>query len=141
MPTLNARRTVLAALALGALITVPSACTYNRVEGNMRSDDHFTYVSTYDMPITVTLSDLRDGSVIWTFDVPVGRKLSLRFHPGAARGESLEHPDLMRWGEFDKDSWTGAMANSIPVPPATARRLDVRIRDTAELTQAAPAAR
>jgi len=120
----------LVALALVGTVGLGAGCSLfeMRPGGNMRSDDMFTYVSTPYEPVTVTLIDTRDQQVIWSTDVPIGQKLTVRFYADKAEG-SLLSPDIMRWQLYDADSHSTRLKNQIPAPPPTARRLDVTYRE------------
>ena len=56
---------------------------------------HATYVSTPELPATLWLKDVNTGGVIWSMDVPVQHKLSVKFdHEGGggrndANGKAL----------------------------------------------------
>ena len=126
MPT---RRT--AATAVLALPVLLAGCAHTE-GGNMKSDDTFTYVSTSYQPKTLVLLDTRDGEEIWSIDVPVGDKLVVAFYEGKARNAPAENPDLMKWGVGPASDSRVGLRNAIPVPPASARRLDMSFRDTPE---------
>lgn len=93
------------------------------------SYDTHTYVSTSEQPKTVSLIDTRTDEVMWTVEVPVGRKLVVRFvnnyYP-----QNRSFPDQMRWDLIDPDAVYGGLANEMPVP--TSRRLQMELRTPGE---------
>lgn len=98
--------------------------------GNLRSNDVHTYLSTPEQPMTVSLVDTRDGAAVWSYDIPVGKKLSLEFH--SDRSEDATLPDKMMWELMEPDEHSMRMRSEIAVPPAQSRRLEVSLRDSME---------
>lgn len=122
-------RMVLAAIAAaGSLAT--SGCIGYKPGGNMASDDLFTYWSTPHMPQTVTLIDTRTGEKMWTYEIPVGQQLVMRFYGDTTPGANLT--DTMRWEVMDVGDKFGSLDNILPVPGRFARRVDVEVRPTPE---------
>lgn len=113
----------LAVLTLGAL----SGCL--TPGGAMRSNDEFTYVSTPWEPLTVTLYDRRDDTPLWTVDVPIGSKVSVRFYPDKETSGSARMPDIMRWDIFDESKSLRRLTNAMAVPDANSRLLRVSLRE------------
>lgn len=111
-----------------------------RPGGNMRSEDQFTYVSTPYQPLTVTLIDTRDEQEFWSVDVPIGKKLTLRFYEDKGEGSDYA-PDVMRWQIYEQTSYATKLRNQIPVPSALARRIDVTLREGPEYPESIQAAR
>lgn len=97
--------------------------------GPMASLDQFTYVSTEWQPVTVTVIDTRTMDEIWTTDVPVGQKLTVRFYKDKSEGDP-DFPDVMRW-EFEESNTSvkSMLANQIAMPSRGARRINVTYRD------------
>lgn len=122
---------LLATCSLVALTGVVGGCAHSE-GGNMQSMDRFTYVSTSYQPKTLVLLDTRDGEEIWSVDVPVGQKLVVQFEEGKAKNATPENPDLMKWELGSADQSRLTLRNAIPVPPASARRIDMTLRDTPE---------
>lgn len=117
-----------------AAATVLAGCSLTefRPGGNMRSDDQFTYMSTPDLPVSVDLVDIRDNTIVWSIDVPLGQKLTMRFYEDGARDGSPNASDVMKWQIYDSELTGTFLRNKIVVPPMTARRLDVTYRDAPE---------
>lgn len=101
--------------------------SYHDEGGTGVSQDAFVYVSRAHEPKTVTLVDTRTGESLWTMDVPVGRKLVINFEPDKA-GNTPGRPDLMRWELMNESDLLGRLDNAMPVPVASARRLDMTLR-------------
>lgn len=98
------------------------------------SYDTFTYVSTPDQPKTITVVDTRDNSVIWTYELPVGRQLVISFM--ADRFENNPNrQDLMRWGEMSPTTRYGDLHNEMAMPKT--RRIDWSMREPGESTPGA----
>ena len=118
-----------ALLALLPLAAVLTGCNSYTEGGAGGSYDTFTYVSYSDQPKTITLVDWRDSSVIWTYEVPVGRKLVVSFVKDRFE-QSPNRPDLMRWGEMAESTNYGELRNEMAVPRT--RRVDVGLREAGE---------
>jgi len=115
---------LIAALAVGG-------CSLYRPGGSGWSDDAMTYFSKPYTPATVTLVDTRTGENLWTYEVPVGRQLTLRFYKQQSTKDS-HMPDLMRWDELDQGSEQAILRNKMNVPPSSSRRLELTYRKTPE---------
>lgn len=96
--------------------------------GPQRSIDEYTYVSTPWEPLTVTLYDRREDMPLWTVDVPVGSKVSIRFYAEKNDAGTNRLPDLMRWEIFDDSKNYSRLSNSMSVPGPDARLLQVSLR-------------
>jgi hypothetical protein len=95
------------------------------------SHGSITYESTELGPKTVTLVDTRTEEALHVFEIPPGRQLTLQFF--ADEGDDPVHtPDLMMWQELDLGTSVGKLRNSMTVPNAVCRRLDVDIRSGPE---------
>ena len=90
-----------------------------------------TYFSTETRPTTVTIVDTRNGETIFTMEIPVGRQLSLDFDEKQG-DDPTQTPDVMRYRLFEIGTQIGMLDNSIPVPNATSRRIDVHYRPAPE---------
>lgn len=123
------RAIVGAMIGVGACVSLAGCYT----EGGLGySDDNYTYVSRPYQPWVITLKDLRTNQDFWTVEVPVGKQLVLQFRKDQGTKDSYT-PDLMEWGLMEPGTQTARLGNSLPVPPANARRLDPIIRTTPEL--------
>jgi hypothetical protein len=135
MPTHARRRTLLTLSLIGGTLgtTLLGGCVKqmfsNSPGGNMRSTDSFTYISTPFEPLTVTLYDFRDNEPLWTVDVPVGQKVTVRFLANQAKDGTNRRPDIMQWAIYDKDKRRADLTNKMAVPGPDARLLKVSIRD------------
>ncbi len=96
-----------------------------------------TYYSTEMQPKTVRLVDLRTDEVIFSLDIPPGKQLTLDFVDGEGDDPTYS-PDLMRYQVFDLGTTMGKLRNSLTVPAATSRRLDMFVRQGPEYVTAAP---
>lgn len=96
-----------------------------------------TYYSTEFSPKTVTLIDLRTEEEIFVMDIPVGKQLTLDFRSGMG-DDPVYTPDLMRYQVFDIGTHIGRLRNSMTVPNAVSRRIDVEIRHGVEYAEAPP---
>lgn len=119
-----ARMLVLGLAAAGAVAA--AGCVGYHPGGNMQSEDTFTYWSTPHMPQTVTLVDTRTGEKIWTYEIPVGKELVIKFYADQNPGAHLS--DTMRWDVKDVESKYGRLPNVLPVPDHFSRRVDVEVR-------------
>lgn len=87
-----------------------------------------TYVSTAMSPKTISVIDTRTGETVWSLDVPVDTKLVLQFEEERQPGTPM--PAKLSWRVFDdRGQLFGALHDSIPAPPATARRIDMSVRN------------
>ncbi|MAO24974.1 MAG: hypothetical protein CMJ35_05650 [Phycisphaerae bacterium] len=133
--TSTANRCTLIALTLLSTLAL-SGCikqlVSNEPGGNMRSTDSFTYISTPFEPLTVTLYDFRDSEPLWTVDVPIGSKVTVRFLENQAKEGTTRRPDIMQWAIYDKDKRRTDLENKMAVPGSDARMLKVSIRDGVE---------
>jgi len=126
---MNVRTAVVCAAAITAL----SGCGY-RPGGPGYSDDTFTYISQPHNPVTVTLVDTRTEKPVWTYEVPAGRQLTIRFLDDYAPDNTMS-PTKFTWQEMERGTHYGTLENSMLVPDRTARRLDVEYRTQPELPQ------
>lgn len=127
-PRTAARTAALLASAALSLATL-SGCKWSSW-GMASADGRFNYTSTIHTPYTVTLVDTSTGDVLWTYEVPVGKTLSVRFlegHDAEATGK-----DTMKWEVFPAKRMGSTLANSMPVPAASSRILKVYLREGPE---------
>ncbi len=134
-PTRNTRILMTAALAITATLAMTGcfkSLYSNTPGGNMRSTDSFTYISTPFEPLTVTLYDHRDDEPLWTVDVPIGQKVTIRFLENRAKDGTTRRPDIMQWAIYDQTKRRASLENTMAVPGPDARLLKVSIRDGIE---------
>lgn len=128
------RKSLVTLACSAALIALP-ALTFTGCEslntmkpgGRMASFDMQTYISTTYSPKTVRLVDTRTLEEIWSVDVPVDRKLVVKFYKNRSK-DNHENPDIMRWEVFDATDMMTLLDNQMPVPSAHARRLEWELR-------------
>jgi len=104
--------------------------------GRYASRDQFTYKSTTLQPQTITVFDARTNEAIWTRDVPVGKKLVIRFFDSRGSGEG-NYPALMRWEIMEEGKYSGGLDNELAVPMRDSRRVEVTLRDAPEYPESA----
>jgi hypothetical protein len=121
---------VMLALALASTVLL-TGCR-NSPGGDGMSNDTYTYISTPYEPITVTLYDQRDREPLWTVEVPIGQKVTLRFLDNRAKEGTTRRPDIMQWEIYDETKRRANLSNTMAVPPASSRLLKVSIRDGIE---------
>lgn len=117
-------------LSIVAAGLAASGCVGYHPGGNMQSEDTFTYWSTPHMPHTVTLVDTRSGEQLWTYEIPVGKQLVMKFYKDTTPDAHLS--DSMRWEIMDVEKTGGRLTNVLPVPDRFSRRVDVEVRPTPE---------
>lgn len=121
------------ALFLLVVVAALGGC-YTEGGPGMALDQH-VYVSRPWQPWTVTLRDTRTGQEFWSMDVPVGKRLVLSFSTDTGT-EDKYTPDKMNWALVDEDKdMYFRLTNSLPVPPANARRLEPTLRTAPELPE------
>lgn len=144
---MTARNTAMTILSVVVLLTLTlpiGGCFYARQAfsktpgGNMNSDDSYTYVSTPYEPLTVTLYDNRDNEPLWTVDVPIGSKVSLRFLKNKAEDGTTRRPDIMQWAIYDAKRRTSRYDNTMAVPSAESRMMRVSLRTGPEYPEEKP---
>lgn len=122
---------------LGAMLTTIGGVSGCYSDGGIAySLDRYSYVSRPWQPLTVTLKDTRTGQDFWSVDVPVGKMLIVSFSDTGGTDDGYT-PSSMTWGLEDSEFEYGVptMPNTLPVPPANARRVEVAIRPTPELPE------
>ncbi len=122
------------AILMTALIALCSGCEYTpgmnpgwRAGGDLASNDRYTFISTPHAPQTITIIDTRSGEIIWSRDVPVGQQLNLRFVPDVNKDNPVR-PDVMKYGVTEAGRRFARLTDSITVPAADSRRIDVELR-------------
>jgi hypothetical protein len=96
-----------------------------------------TYYSYENQPKSVVLVDTRSGEEFFTMDIPAGKQLTFDFVTGGG-DDPVNRPDLMRWEVWDMFTYTGQLTNSLSVPNAASRRVDVHFREGPEYKQPEP---
>jgi hypothetical protein len=86
-----------------------------------------TYYSYETLPVTITIIDLRSNEEIFTMNVPPGKQLTFDFLDGEGDDPAYT-PDLMRFEVFDMGTDSGKLRNTLSVPSAHSRRIDVTYR-------------
>ncbi len=119
----------LAGLSMSGCI---SQLVSNTPGGSMRSTDMYTYISTPFEPLTVTLYDQRDNEPLWTVDVPIGQKVTVKFSSDKAKEGTTRRPDIMQWEIYDQSKRRANLTNTMAVPGADSRMLKVALRDGVE---------
>jgi hypothetical protein len=130
---------LVAGLCVGVALLGTVGCqtlTGQKPGGRAASFDQQTYVSTAFMPMTVTLRDVRDGSELWSMDIPVDQKLVVRFYERKAEGDPTL-PAVMRW-ELMGATDVRTLGNQIPAPDRSSRRLEMTLRDAPEYPRTEP---
>jgi len=118
----------IAPAALSVVLVSLAGCATQSERGVRASVDQHVYVSYPWEPKTVSLIDTRTDEVIWTFEVPVGEKLVIKFenHRRRLSGQT------MTWGSGDPDEGKIKLVNEMPVPSYQVRKLSWTIRPVPE---------
>lgn len=126
--------TILAGSALG-LVAMLSGCSYLSPGNPMRSNDEYNYTSSSTMPQTVVLRDLRTDEVLFTWEIPVNKKVFIRFYPGLAEPKTEATPDQCEWLYYPIDLSDPPLENRVRfnVPADNSRRLELFLRPSPEL--------
>ncbi len=122
---MNGGRFALVSLAVTAF---GLAGCFHAPGGNMLStpDSSITYESTEHLQKTVMIVDTRTEETVFTMDIPVGKQLTIQF--ARDRGnDPVNTPDLMYYQVWDIGTRLGQLRNSVTVPNAASRRIDVRV--------------
>jgi hypothetical protein len=123
----------------GAALAALSGC-HNPKGGVMPfTGGSTTYRSTEFSPKTATMIDLRTGETIFTLDIPPGQELTYDFKEGEG-DDPVNTPDLMRYQVSPIGTKFGRLRNSMSVPNAASRRMDVVIRTGPEFAPQPPEA-
>lgn len=105
------------------------------------SGDCFTYISRPWQPVTLTLKDTRTGQDFWSIDVPVGKRLVVKFSDNYGTGDEYT-PAEMSWGMTPESYELGDVStpNTLSVPPWNSRLLVMSYRPAPELPESMVAA-
>ncbi|MDG1899332.1 MAG: hypothetical protein P8I74_05655 [Phycisphaerales bacterium] len=110
------------------LTTLLIAGCYTPQGGLMSSSTGaLTYYSTAEEPKTIMILDMRNGENIFEMKIPVGKQLVMQFHDESG-DDAVYTPDLMKYEVMEIGTSFGSLNNSITVPNAYSRRIDVFIR-------------
>ena len=124
------RRIMITVIALATALFI-TGC--HRPQGAFMpsTGDSNTYFSYETRPVTITILDLRTGEEIFSMNVPPGKQLTFDFVEDEG-DDPVYTPDIMRYQVFDMGTETGKLRNTLSVPPANARRIDVTYREDYE---------
>lgn len=114
-----------------------AGCQGYKAGGPGMSIGQFTYESYPDDPKTVLLIDHTTGETLWSVDVPIGQKVVIKFDDGKNPGDPAR-PDIMRWDLMAMSVGYETLDNSMPVPPAWQRRLEMTLRTSPGATAPPP---
>ena len=116
---------IILGLALIAALTLLPGCMYQPSGGLMAgSNGPFTYYSTAEYPKTFVVVDTRTGDNVFEMHIPPGKALVVQFVKDQG-DDSVETPDLMRYGIFPITDVSGLLSSSVTVPGTYARRIDL----------------
>jgi len=93
--------------------------------------EKYTYKSVAGQPQTVSIEDWTTGETVWSYEVPVGRQLNIRFLRKADVADS-DGWDEMRWNVGAIGESNDGKASTMRVPPPSQRRVRNSIRETPE---------
>ncbi len=132
------RRIVLPrALTAAALLATSLATGGCWTEGGRGySNDSYTYISREWEPKTISVIDTRTGQAVWSYEIPVGRQLMMEFFPNASGDPNL--PDNLCWSERVAGRLFGVLDNTVSVPSASVRRVDMKVRPVPEMEKIEP---
>lgn len=99
----------------------------------------FTYESTPEQPITITVIDTRSDEPVFRMDIPVGRRLAMQFIESGGDDPVLR-PSRLEWALLQGGAVTGSLDNKLSVPPAPARRIEYTLRPAPEYAPEPPEA-
>ena len=100
--------------------------------GGCSDGEKYVYKSTPHLPETVTLINTATGEQVWSYDIPAGQQLTVRFTSRPSRADELGY-DEMTWTVGASEDTTPVAKNKMKVPPADSRRMDMTIRPGPEL--------
>lgn len=127
--------------AVGGLALLGGCALPGHYEGGSAySQDKHVYVSREWEPKTITVVDTRTGEVFWSHELPVGRKLVMRFKTNKKSSDALM-PDELHWTEIPASKSSGSLEHSVPAPPASARRIEWHLRPVPESAPASASAK
>jgi len=92
------------------------------------------------VPQTVSLVDTATGETVWTYEIPVGQELTVEFRRSNSIAEE-EGWDEMSWRVGRIGLSRTDPPNTMRVPPASHRRLDLYVRAGTEAVGSLPTSR
>ncbi|MDP7030328.1 MAG: hypothetical protein QF733_08920 [Phycisphaerales bacterium] len=98
-----------------------------------------TWESTAASPKTIVLVDVRTGENIFEMDIPLGKQLSVQFFQVKDPQKHPKAPDTMFYGLQPAGQWVGVLDETVAVPHAVNRRIDVFLRTPEPFTPPDPA--
>ncbi len=130
-------RSIFSSITLGLGLTVAFTLGGCWSPGGTRgwSPDSYTIESSSMIPQTWSLKDTRTGETLFSYDIPVGRQLVVKFHKNHTP-EDAAYPDLMKWDDWEIGTRFGSPEKELAVPPASARLIEVSVRKSPELPEA-----
>ena len=102
-----------------------------------KTDGPVTIASNQMTQKSVSLIDMRTNDVIVAIDIPPLKQLTIDFEKGEG-DDPVMTPDLMRYQIQDMGTKFGKLENSMTVPDAASRRLDLHVRQRVEFAEAPP---
>jgi hypothetical protein len=98
-----------------------------------------TWDSTAALPKTVVIVDTRTGENVFEINIPMGQQLSVQFFEHKDPQEHPEAPDIMKYTLHPLGRWVGHLDQSVLVPHAWNRRVDVFLQSQEAYTAPDPA--
>ncbi|MEM1167193.1 MAG: hypothetical protein AAGI30_12990 [Planctomycetota bacterium] len=129
----NGSRTV-GLIGCGAVAAMSSGCWFQG--GPLVSEDRYTYDSTPMSPKTITIFDLRTDEAVWAYDLPVGRRLIMKFKEG--EGPDDYFSSEMQWDDIPAFTRLAVPQERHPVPPYYSRRVEMTLRPVPEMASSVP---
>ncbi len=123
-----AMRTLMILVLCGGVL---SACHTPRGAILGYTGGSYTYFSTEQMPKTFRLVDTRTEEVIFIEEIPAGKQLTIQFIKGEGN-DPVNTPDLMMYEVMPINTRIGTLRNSMTVPNAACRRIDIDFRPAPE---------
>jgi hypothetical protein len=90
-----------------------------------------TVISTDTMQKSVRMVDLRSGEVFFAMDIPPGKQLTFDFDRDAG-DDPVYTPDFLYWEVKDIGDKFGRLDNTLTVPNAASRRVDIYVRQAVQ---------
>lgn len=97
-----------------------------------------TWDSTAALPKTVVIVDTRTGENVFEINIPMGQQLSVQFFEHKDPQKHPEAPDIMKYTLHPLGRWVGVLSQSVPVPHAWNRRVDVFLQSQEAYTAPDP---
>jgi len=97
-----------------------------------------TFQSTAAVPKTVAIVDTRTGEAVFELDIPLGKQLSIEFFKYSTSGERDGPPNYMKYTVHALGRTIGSLDETVDLPAAWNRRLDVFMRSPEDYTPMDP---